>query len=846
MICAIYRAPSDEAVLKKAQNGPKDSLMTDPSMLPIHDIQEAFHTAFASQKPFIVVAPTGSGKSTVLPQWIARATSGVVWVVEPRRVACRSLATYIAQECGEKLGERIGYRVRGDECASEKTTLLFITPGVALRMLREQRPSAMLIDEFHERNWQTDLLVMLLRRADMQNKPLARWGITSATLEAETLAKALDANLLMAEGRSFSVTLEYESTHLGPSGENLDTRVVDAIDRTLATGERGDILVFLPGKGEINRTGRALGPLARKHNLDIAMVHGSLTPDAIAKAFKPEGPQRVYLSTNVAETSITLPRVRVVIDSGLVRQMIHRGRRNVLALVEASEASMNQRMGRAGRVAHGHCIRLFSDRYTPTPYTSPEVCRIALEDVLLEAMALGLSFDDVAQAPWPTPLPDFALTAARKTLTSFGAITADAHLSSRGIDLAKLTVAAFEARALLNPPPAIAADLADVIALMQRDTDLLVSNNHDDALLGTRSLAFAAARSDVELQLLALRSRDTLRLGIHSAAQNEALLVARDLRRMLGLKDCDPQNSDGLGIADSEALAFHLACAMPDAAFALRPRAESKNAQSSEKGEPWSNGDVEVMITPFTSYNPLKQELQPKAGILLSTTWISGRGANKSQGRGRLLLPCKRSTLAQANVGEKVIQDIVWRNKRVVAHVQQSLGGAVLASDEQELQGQALRNAIAELVMHDQMFKGLREHIEECLHAWHVAIQWHENMPHKMAPPSAHEFLINRLSTLGVEISADVELIEQNDLFLDLEKEIKLMPWESSALLEEFPLFLNHQGGIFRCELENRNVVIYPVSAQAKKLKSINQALLPRFRGAPIYLVRSSVRSKVR
>ncbi|MFB6374228.1 MAG: helicase-related protein [Bradymonadaceae bacterium] len=442
--------------------------------LPIDDVQGEFLEALEADGPTVAVAPTGSGKSTRLPLWMDEALDGPILVVEPRRVACRSLAEYLAGQRGEQPGESIGYRVRFDDSTSDETRVMFATTGVALRMLgdTDEWPFAgVLVDEFHERGWEVDLIVATLRERSKE-PDFGPFVLTSATIEAGKLARKLGADLIESEGRTHPVDIEYWGDPVAPTSDNLDSRVRDAVQQVVEQpDDEGDILVFLPGKGEISDCKRALGGVASEHDLKLLEVHGRLPPDKMAKAFD-EGvdKRRVFLATNVAETSVTLPGVTTVIDSGLVKMKIHRGGRSALALVATSEASMDQRAGRAGRVQPGRCIRLWSERFRPDATTAPEIERIELDEVILHAGACGLDGEEFDRAKWLTEPPEFAVEDARERLRKVGALTDGDELTELGRRLAELPVDAHDARMLIDPPEHLKGTLAD-LAGGQEDLD---------------------------------------------------------------------------------------------------------------------------------------------------------------------------------------------------------------------------------------------------------------------------------------------------------------------------------------------------------------------------------------
>ena len=287
--------------------------------LPITELKETFQDAIA-KGPVVIVAPTGSGKSTQIPPWCAALSDEPVLVVEPRRVACRSLARWVAQQRGEPLGHSVGYTVRFEDVSSEALTRIrFVTPGIALRYATGQeldQYGTIILDEFHERGLETDLFLAICRK----KRNDARLIIMSATIAAQQLARFVGGQVLRAEGRVYPVKVRYLGKTVVPTPHNLVERVEKGIKRALKE-TAGNILVFLPGKGEIN----ACHDVLRKgQNIDVIPLHGDLPPNAQDRAFETQSQRRrVILATNVAETSITLPGITAVVDTGLVRQRVH-------------------------------------------------------------------------------------------------------------------------------------------------------------------------------------------------------------------------------------------------------------------------------------------------------------------------------------------------------------------------------------------------------------------------------------------------------------------------------------------------------------------------------------------
>ncbi|TNF24256.1 MAG: ATP-dependent RNA helicase, partial [Deltaproteobacteria bacterium] len=366
-------------------NAPNAPNAPAPTELPIDALRQAFDAALRAG-PVVVTAPTGSGKSTRVPSWCP----GPVLVVEPRRVACRSLARRVAELEGTSVGAEVGYHVRDDRRASDATRILFATPGVVLRWLAGGAAlpfATVILDELHERSLDVDLLLALL----LSRRP-AQLVAMSATLDAERVAAHLGGTLLRGDGRLFPVAVSYlgEPAAL-PTSEGLADRVADAVAR--AEQDPGDVLVFLPGKAEI---ARVADRLERRCPHEVLQLHGALPAEVQDRAFSPGPRRRVILATNVAETSLTLPRIGVVIDAGLVRRTRYHHGRGVLTLTAIAGDSADQRTGRAGRLGPGVCYRLWGRAGRLEPVTPPEIARESLVPLVLGAAACGADVDALA------------------------------------------------------------------------------------------------------------------------------------------------------------------------------------------------------------------------------------------------------------------------------------------------------------------------------------------------------------------------------------------------------------------------------------------------------------------
>ena len=397
--------------------------------LPIEEIRPAVIGALRARNRLVVTAPTGSGKSTRLPQMLLDelGLEGRIIVLQPRRIAAVMLANRVAEERGGQPGGEIGYQTRFESAVSKETQLCFMTDGILLRRLLSEPElpgvSVVIFDEFHERSLANDLGLALVRKLQQEKRPDLKLIVMSATLEAEKVAGWLDnCPVLTAGGRLHPVTIRYLSMTLQRSVWDKAAEVIRDLCRD---GVEGDILVFMPGVSEIQRTVEACRPFARDEELVLLPLYGELPPAEQRRVMRPvESVRKVIVATNIAETSLTIPGVRHVIDSGLARVNRYDPRRglNILNLEPISQASTEQRAGRAGREAPGSCTRFWvrEEQDRRPPATEPEILRVELAEPLLLLASLGCR--DPLAFPWFQAPVAAAVREATELLAELGAI----------------------------------------------------------------------------------------------------------------------------------------------------------------------------------------------------------------------------------------------------------------------------------------------------------------------------------------------------------------------------------------------------------------------------------------
>lgn len=439
--------------------------------LPAAGIAEKVNRALADKGSVIVTAPPGAGKSTLLPLTIADAfPQGKVVLLEPRRVAARQVASRMAWLLGEQVGETVGYRIRFESRVCAKTRVEVVTEGILTRMLLDDPTlegiGTLIFDEFHERSLTTDEALALTRQCRALLREDLRMVIMSATIDTTSLASALRIPVIESAGKMFPV----ETLYIKEEADAFNC--ASLVAKTVLQAHRsheGDILAFLPGEGEIRRAEELLaGHLGKTA---VYPLYGLLSNDEQARAIAPSGPgeRKVVLATPIAETSLTIEGVRVVVDSGLYRKLVFDPRSGLshLETVRISLDMATQRTGRAGRVAPGTCYRLWNagTEARMEKIRTPEIVEADLGPMVLDSAVWGEK--EVESLPWLTPPPRPSLLHAKELLRSLGAIDEDGSITARGKALSKFPchprIAAMLLWAKTSQEKALAADLAALL-----------------------------------------------------------------------------------------------------------------------------------------------------------------------------------------------------------------------------------------------------------------------------------------------------------------------------------------------------------------------------------------------
>jgi ATP-dependent helicase HrpB len=494
--------------------------MTEAAALPIDDGLGALRSALADHSSAVLVAPPGAGKTTRAPLALLDepwAKGKRLVLLEPRRIAARAAAARMAATLGEKVGETIGLRVRLTSLVSKRTRIEVVTEGVFTRMILDDPAldgvAAVLFDEFHERSLDADLGLAFALDAQQGLREDLRLLVMSATLDGARVRALLgEAPLIESQGRAFPVATRYVGRNPGARTEDEVARVtLDAL-----ANESGSILVFLPGQGEIRRVAETLQARVKRPDVDIAPLFGALDSRAQDLAVAPAdaGRRKIVLATSIAETSLTIQGVRVIVDSGLMRVPVYEPDVGLTRLetVRVSRANADQRRGRAGRTEPGICYRLWEEAATGglQPYSAPEILSADLSGLALDCALWGVA--DPGKLAFLDPPPRAALKEARALLTAIGALDGDGRITDEGRAIASLALPPRLARMVVDAARDDEGRIASEIAVVLTERGL----GGDAVDLAIRLDAFRRDRS--------ARAEDARRLARGLETRAEALI----------------------------------------------------------------------------------------------------------------------------------------------------------------------------------------------------------------------------------------------------------------------------------------------------------------------------------
>ncbi len=558
------------------------ALMND--RLPIYEIEGEIISRLKSDRRLILSAPTGSGKSTQVPQMLLRhdfLRDGQVVILQPRRLAARLLAARVAHELGVRLGDEVGYQIRFENVTSAKTKVRFVTEGVLLRQMIEDPKlrgvSVLIFDEFHERHLYGD--ITLARSLDLQEqfRPDLHLIVMSATLNAGELENYLSecrsrgneaqtskseisrtsptndfrCSVLSSEGRMFPVEIEYAAEPGYTDKRPVWEQAAEAFSSYVNSGGEGDVLVFMPGGFEISQTIEAIRHVSESKGFILLPLHGELEPRLQDAAVARYDQRKVVVATNVAETSLTIDGVRLVIDSGLARIARYDANRgiNTLLIEHISQSSADQRSGRAGRTAPGVCMRLWSreEHSHRAPRELPEIRRLDLAEVVLTLKAAGV--EDLRKFRWLEKPDEISLTHAEELLHDLGALDKNNSITAIGRKMLAFPLHPRYSRMMLAAQEYGCVYQAALVAALTQGRDLLL-RNVDKATAGFRDdLLGEKAASDFWILMRAwtYASKNQFRLdacrklGIHAVTARQVGPLLEHFLRIAEREGLDAQ-----------------------------------------------------------------------------------------------------------------------------------------------------------------------------------------------------------------------------------------------------------------------------------------------------------------
>ena len=617
--------------------------------LPVDSVIPQLQTVLVNHANVVLQAPPGAGKTTRVPlsllavPWLA---GRKIVMLEPRRVAAIAAARFMAGQLGETVGQTVGYRVRLDSQVGPQTRLEVVTEGVLTRMLDRDPALAqvglVIFDEFHERSLQADLGLALCLDSQAALRDDLRIMVMSATLDAAPVAALLgDAPLLTSEGRAFAVEKRYVPTASREAGRDICVAVEEVVRRALAE-ETGGVLVFLPGAGEIQRLAGRLTDARLGDEVMITPLHGSLSAEEQRQAIvpPPAGKRKVVLATNIAETSLTLDGIRIVVDSGLARvARFHPGvALTRLETVTISQASADQRAGRAGRQQPGVCYRMWPKSQVLVPYGTPEILDADLAPLALDLAQWGVR--DPADLKWLTPPAAGAYAQACDLLRQLGALDSEGRITAHGRAMASLAMAPRLAHMVLKGQTLNLGGLACDLAGLLSERDVLRGE--------------AARDADIGLRLQNLYGQCNAYDSDSKAVRRVRKAAAR-WRRQLSV-----QGSEGAFSPDKAAVL--LAFAYPDRIARRRPGGDSRYLLANGRGAVLREGDA-LSVHPYLA--------------------VAQMDAGQREGRVFLAAPLTEETLFDA-FAECIEhhQVIRWEHKdAAVAVREQSRIGALVLND---------------------------------------------------------------------------------------------------------------------------------------------------------------------
>lgn len=720
------------------------------SSLPIDSLQPEF-LSLLTQHHVIVEAETGSGKSTRLPIWAS--SLGRVLVIEPRRIACTSLALYLADEAQQEVGKSVGYAIKLETRFNQETPVVFVTPGVALRWFSENQLSdfdIIIVDEFHERRWDIDLLVAILKQT-RQHKLV----ITSATIDGTKLAQYLDAKRIKSKGRNYDVSVIFRSRDSKqlPDVRGIEARVKDEVMKLVSC--KGDILVFLPGRKEIAQCQSALSDI---EDIISIPLHASVTEQERCLALNIQPFKKVVLATNVAETSLTIPNVVAVIDSGLERRTEQRNGRTTLSLKHISRASAKQRSGRAGRVMEGYCVRLYGEFAALADKTPPEMHREALTEAMLASASCGFALSKLS---FLEPLPIKSVEQAKFQLIKMGAIDNSEKVTAHGKKIYPLPIDTLYADLVTRmPSKPLQEAMIDLTAAIATPGKLyrLSSSEEVRERLGQEEPFGCDANLNIQL----IRGKTFSGVTVDLDVLREVRALAAQMREVFEL----PQ----LTVAsryDHKKLILNIAQLHPELVFVRREK----------RREAMANGDMEVTLGREHRFKE-----SDEAALVLNTHSLPGRGVKQTLNLATFIAPISLTNIAEHGFGTWLEGETREIEHQTFVEMKLVYAGRTIAKKNELAKGDLAIKPLLGKVMNNTILPGFFEQRHQEIEHWKLYILLENN---EVSDLNFETWFTEQLKLLDISDPDDLELFSAEDFGFD-----GIPYWQYEDFAQTFPFRL--------------------------------------------------------
>ncbi|MBN2804040.1 MAG: ATP-dependent RNA helicase [Deltaproteobacteria bacterium] len=794
------------------------STFDELAALPVNSIKEELINTVKTM-PVILTAPTGSGKSTAVPVWMK--DFGTVLVIEPRRIAAKSLALRVSELLKSNAGEVAGFAVKEESKFNKDTSILFVTPGVAIRMFIEHNGfnyDTVILDEFHERTMETDLLAALINHGFSGKKI-----ITSATIEAQKVSEYFNGRHIEAIGKIYPVNISYltgtdNEDDIMPSTVNLESKVLKALKQTKDFA--GDVLIFLPGKADIFNVKEALQRGTSYKNIHI--LHGELSLTEQVEIFKSHIDKKIILATNVAETSLTIPGVGVVIDSGLVKRTRFVGDRGFLTTLPIALDSANQRAGRAGRTFSGNTIRLWSPKALLAPVTPPEILRDSITDLLLICAVIGKQIEEL---DFYDPPKQYAVSSGIKRLRQLNAIDKQNKITKWGKSLFKLPLNIDESAFILKcKEEDVLKEGIDLISVISVKGELFLRESPLDKEDNLRG-----AGCDATAFINALRFGEPNLHLINKGTLHRARSRRKELYREFGLTI---DSTDSLPFKKKKELNRALLNSDKNCAYIVRRR---------KKEIVLSSGKKEITLSKNSAVNLNKSE-----AIVVFSSMAMGLGLRDKDASiiATCSSPVSIKELVEAKTGIVELMDPRVENGRVICTAKRFLGPEVIEQEDQIPKGTYAISAIKDLFLNEKIFKttGI-----EAKKRFNYAIILKDLIKYRIndndlyenqwenIEPDINSWIENRLLTLGVDSGEDLPLLSPADL---TPPDFESQTW--AYLKSRFPFIIDLKDIKYSVEyfIGKREVVLTKISGTRKDPPQ--KDLFPSFSGFKIKIKHNS------